>query len=689
MLNGIKIGQEKENRKIWRREWRYQKLGKENDFCIPFDYKTTVWPDIEMFDVEEKDFRFKAAGYEISLTLDVGMNHAVSVKTLGISIMWDAFQDRLHINDLETYLQQQKGIIQLKIIRKGNECWVYGGEKELKITDSGQYDLHVQIHTKSGNAGAFESDNNGMLVWMEACGIHTAGAYEEEIISKETRNRLTDHDRLFFRNGHYAIYHNHLEDDRYGKPDAYVLSPEHVISMQRVTEEFQWRHNPMGDMTRVLDRGCEWKRKGSQEEFRISTGIPSVDAAFQIAMDVLDKAKDPQYALKGEYGMWSAGAFQGTGMGFGVWCRDTMQMLLRGIGFIDLETTAKTVDYILKSGKDNAVDGLAAAVISVWEYYLISHDREFLLKKEDMIKKKIQQCEEVFDRKEGLVHAAFCSSNDAYEDAESGGYALSTEIYFMYAFECAFNILKCIGESVERYKSIAAQMLEMIRKKYWNPTAGIFTSGPEGSTAFKDEVWETAGEEGAIWSIWGIASEKQKIQIMETLQNKIITPYGIPLMPKHPEKTHLARSVWTVYTTGYAATAAELGKEELLVALIAQQVRNAVFNKTFYEVYNADDGCAWRWPAQTWNAMGYISLLLSGVFGLKKDIEGIWFEGFIPTVLSEIRMFNLRYVNMCLDVSTEGEGKIVKMLLDGAETGKILWNLRGYHKVKLICRKEG
>ena len=68
---------------------------------------------------------------------------------------------------------------------------------------------------------------------------------------------------------------------------------------------------------------------------------------------------------------------------------------------------------------------------------------------------------------------------------------------------------------------------------------------------------------------------------------------------------------------GQAVNAAELGKEELLVTLIAQQIRNAVFNKTFYEVYNADDGRAWRWPAQTWNAIGYISLLLSGVFGLK------------------------------------------------------------------------
>ena len=107
-------------------------------------------------------------------------------------------------------------------------------------------------------------------------------------------------------------------------------------------------------------------------------------------------------------------------------------------------------------------------------------------------------------KEKGLVYAAFCSSNDAYEDTEAGGYALSTEIYFMYAFECAFNILKCLGEPAEHYKFLAAQMLEMIRNKYWNPTAGIFTSGPDGSVAFKDEVWETAGEEGVIWNIWGI-----------------------------------------------------------------------------------------------------------------------------------------------------------------------------------------
>ena len=36
----------------------------------------------------------------------------------------------------------------------------------------------------------------------------------------------------------------------------------------------------------------------------------------------------------------------------------------------------------------------------------------------------------------------------------------------------------------------------------------------------------------------------------------------------------------------------------------------------------------------------------------------------------------------------KGEGKIVKMTLNGVEVKKIFWNLQGHHKVKLICRKE-
>ena len=43
--------------------------------------------------------------------------------------------------------------------------------------------------------------------------------------------------QIIFQNDHYSIYYNHLEDEMYGKPDAYVVSSRHIISAQRVTEE--------------------------------------------------------------------------------------------------------------------------------------------------------------------------------------------------------------------------------------------------------------------------------------------------------------------------------------------------------------------------------------------------------------------------------------------------------------------
>ena len=108
----------------------------------------------------------------------------------------------------------------------------------------------------------------------------------------------------------------------------------------------------MGDMTRVLNRGSEWKRKSSREEFRISTGIPAVDAAFQIAMDVLDKAKSPQYAFEGEQGMWSSpGSFSGNRNGIWSLVSGYNADAASGDWFIDPKVTRRTVEYISKIRK--------------------------------------------------------------------------------------------------------------------------------------------------------------------------------------------------------------------------------------------------------------------------------------------------------------------------------------------------
>ena len=122
--------------------------------------------------------------------------------------------------------------------------------------------------------------------------------------------------------------------------------------------------------------------------------------------------------------------------------------------------------------------------------------------------------------------------------------------------------------------------------------------------------------------------------------------------------------------------------------LIAQQIRNAVFNKTFYEVLDTDTGRNWRWPGQTWHAMGYISMLLYGVFGMHVTEDGIRFCTCIPKELEGIRIGNLKYCKMTLELNTCGYGRNYKMLLDGRPSKIIPWNMKGKHRVDLLCENK-
>lgn len=51
----------------------------------------------------------------------------------------------------------------------------------------------------------------------------SASEYQEEIISEETREEnWYAQGQVFFKNDHYSIYYNHLEDEMY-ENDAYVI----------------------------------------------------------------------------------------------------------------------------------------------------------------------------------------------------------------------------------------------------------------------------------------------------------------------------------------------------------------------------------------------------------------------------------------------------------------------------------
>ena len=72
-------------------------------------------------------------------------------------------------------------------------------------------------------------------------------------------------------------------------------------------------------------------------------------------------------------------------------------------------------------------------------------------------------------------------------------------------------------------------MRERIREEYWNDEAGYFTSGPKGSEAYENQIWETSGEEAALWDKFQIATPKQRREILSSGIHTAMTPYGIRL----------------------------------------------------------------------------------------------------------------------------------------------------------------
>lgn len=673
----------KRNR-VWTRRWQYKPLNPTWQIELPFYYQTAKWPEIELISVEAKDFCLDTGCYELDFTVDVGTAQQLDFFVFGECFLWNAFSNQLVVGDQTLYLHQEDGLIQFHLVLDPWFCVLSGTSNIIGFPRTSDPSFYIGISAQCGTAGSFKGENQGILVDLKVFGLRPL-EYNPDFCQDLSKY---ENQEPVYESGSFQICPNRLSDIAFGKPDAWVLDKYTILSAQRVTEEFQWRHTPMGDMTRCLNRSDLIQLKPKRDFPDIHTGIPSVDAAYQIALDVLDTARSERHALQGEAGLWSAGAFQGQNLGFGVWVRDSMQIIAKGGAFWDPETSRKTLLHIVQEGHDNAIDGIPAPIICSWDYYLATHDLETIKRIWPNLEMRLSKADAYYDPVCQLYFADKNSANDAFADTDSGGYALSTEIYFMAAFDAAANLALLIDpDKRKRYEKKAKALRKEIQKRYWNSKHGIFTAGPVGSCAYENGYWETCGQEAAIWSRFGIADDSQRDQILNVLERTIMTDFGIPLMPWREEKSHLTHAAWPVYYAGFAEAAGESGRAHLLMQLIAQLIRSAVFNKTFYEVLETDSGRCWRWPAQTWHAMGYVAVLLFGVFGVRYDGDCMIFRPSIPSELKGISLTNLPYCNMVLSIKTTGTGRIKSIYLDGRTVEKVPYTLTGIHEVLLACEE--
>ena len=688
-----------EQLRMWERVWETDG----DTLCCPlrFAKKAARWPNISVVEAQGTPDDITAEAFEAELTVPA------SVEKMELTLPWstvtlDRANGQLLCGGKTVSLPHAGGELHLRLVFDATATELLCGGQALVSAVCTDRIVRAQSvdNSVSGNLERCALDEVDILTLTmhadRACSgglrikVYGLRGLSYSVQALAAREHMAEASRVLYENHAFTLYNDRVYDSCYSLTGAYAAADDIIVSPTRVTEEFVWRDTPWGDMTRADDRGDLWCAPASLRRYpALHTDAVCLNAAWNVALDVFRKCSDSDYAIPGQQDLWAAGVFQGRGESFGVWLRDSAHVALRCGSLIDPDTCLRTLKYAAAKGFDNGSDGPAMLPVSVWDYSLATGNKSVLFELLPELLSNAQAIDNRFDEAAGLVRAAQSTSNDAFPEPETGGFALGSECYFMKAYEALAEIGRetgCGSGQIAHWQSRADAMRRHIRQAYWNPAYGYFTSGPRGSRAYDDGVWETSGIEAAVWRKFGIADERQICSVLDSLPHTAMSPYGIILFPNRPEKNHFVGPVWGVWQAGFAAAAAQTGREALLLQLIAQQTRVALLHKSFYEVLESDSGRSWRWPGQLWHAAGFVSLVLCGLLGVEYDASGMTLHPCVPEQFGDISVERLNYRAAQINVRVRGCGTEYQMRLDGRACDRLPADLEGEHEVSLTAR---
>lgn len=684
--------EETKNLRVWERKWKNISLAASFEEELRFRIVPDRWPDIRIIGPEYRGDDIDGEIFEIKLDMQVNDANEITVSVCGKEICWkrrrkilcsgrNQIPARAENGNLKLHIWIDQSVVEVLVEGKVLLEIYEDDVKKEPVREGIAENIDFKLEKRRRDFLRIRSDTKSAMI-KEAVVYGLRGSYTERdawhIIGKNEPGKKC------YASEHFTIYENEVRDRIYGEPPAYVAGKDMIVSPPRVVEEFTWRENGWGDMSRQVCRKTVYRLQVPEKRFpELVTGLPVLDMAYRVAADVFYLCSSREYALPGQEDMWSAGLFQGKGEGFGVWLRDTTHAALRCGSLIDRDTAHRTLRYAVKQGFDNGSDGPAMGAVGVWDYYCATGDISLVYETWTDLLWRIQEAEKRYEPEKQLVYAPQSASNDAFQEPESGGYCLGAEIYYMDAFRSMEKMGVMVGEKPEliaKWRKIADAMQRKIRSEYWNEEKGHFTSGPLGTEAFENGYWETSGMEGALWSRFHIANGEQKKKSLESLKKKAMTEFGIDLFPYRKEKNHFCHASWGVWNAGIAEAACETGDGELVWQLLMQQVRNAIMNKTFYEVVDTETGRAWRWPGQLWHAAGFISCICYGLLGIRYDEYGMRIQPVSQKYVSCIRLKELKFGNGVYDIRIDSSGK--KLYLDGKAAELVTPALSGHHRLE-------
>ena len=261
-------------------------------------------------------------------------------------------------------------------------------------------------------------------------------------------------------------------------------------------------------------------------------------------------------------------------------------------------------------------------------------------------------------------------------------YTLSTNCLYYESYNVAYRLTK-----KEEYRQKADRMKEAINRQFWNEKSGQYNYIVDewGGCDYSEGV----GQSFAV--LFGIADEEKTKSI---IRRQTISANGIPCIdgtfsryegrgiPRH------AQTVWPQIQAFWADAVAkhDIKKFEFEFNALTKNVKRCGY---FAEVYHPDTGDPYggiqewqgkfvQWPSeirQTWAATGYLRMILFDLFGMRFEREGIYIKPLKTDVAENLKLRDLRYRNIVLDIFVSGKNYGKEVFVSAGENGKIEINL--------------
>ncbi len=389
------------------------------------------------------------------------------------------------------------------------------------------------------------------------------------------------------------------------------------------------------------------------------------------------------------------------------WTRDAAINAWNACGYITPSIARNTLLSVLTTSEGEPGIGgqYWDAIIwttGAWNYYLYTGDIAFLKLAYECTLNTIQYLEKrEFDEQSNLFRGAACYGDGvaAYPDyyAKVGGgsgilawpennpdkkvsegyglpmKALSTNCLY---YNC-YNILNRMENILDLNAGIdwtrkAEDLRTAINHYFWDEDRGRYLYLADSPV--NSEHQEGLGHSFAV--IFGVADGEQCEQLFK---HQHITNAGIPCVwPTYDryakDSDSYGRHSGTVWphVQGFWATAASThNKMDIFRHELFRLAENASRDMQFVEIYHPDTSRPYGGyqegggsitmtrsaDRQTWSATAFLRMVTMGLAGLKFSEEGITLSPCVPSCLEKVKLSNLRFRNMNLDIEINGNGQ--------------------------------